>query len=86
MAAVAKCLLLTPDPVQRWQLPDEADVQDLDSKLFQSLEHGREEPREGFVVTVQVRIDGQHTARHVRERDLAVSAVVEVTRRGSQVF
>lgn len=83
---MAKYLILSPDPTQRWQLPDAADVQDLESKLFQALEHGREEGREGYVLTIPVMIDGQQTAIHIREHALWVAAVVDVEKRGPQVF
>lgn len=83
---MAKYLFLGPDPTHRWQLADDADLDDLGSKLFQALEHGREEERAGYVLTVPVVVEGCPTAVHIRERDLSVAAVVEVAERAPQVF
>lgn len=83
---MAKYLILGTDPNQRWSLPDDANLENLASKLFAALEHGPEEKRAGYILSIPVVIDGQHTAVHIRERDLSVAAVVDIQKRGPQVF
>ena len=75
---MAKYLILSTDPSVRWKLTDDADLEDIGTKLFQALEHGRSEERIGYVLTIPVEIEGRQTAIHIRESDLSVAAVVDV--------